>query len=51
MLNTIREVFKEEFAQQKKEHLKNLITENFSITKQQIEVVKKEVLDSKKSIN
>ena len=41
--------FKEEFAQQEK-NISNLISENFSITKQQIEEVKKEVLDLRKSI-
>ena len=41
--------FKEEFAQQEK-NISNLISENFSITKQQIEEVKKEVLDLRKNI-
>ena len=45
----MRKVFKEEFAQQEK-NISNLISGNFSITKQQIEEVKKEVLDLRKSI-
>ena len=45
----LRKLFKEKFAQQEKKHL-NLISLNFSITKQQIEKVKKEVLDLRKSI-
>ena len=44
----IRKVFKEEFAEQ--ENISNLISGNFSITKQQIEEVKKEVLDLRKCI-
>ena len=45
----LRKLFKEKFAQQEKKHL-NLISLNFSITKQQIKKVKKEVLDLRKSI-
>ena len=45
----LRKLFKEKFAQQEKKDL-NLISLNFSITKQQIEKVKKEVLDLTKSI-
>ena len=45
----LRKLFKEKFAQQEKKHL-NLISLNFSITKQQIEKVKKEVLDLRKSM-
>ena len=45
----LRKLFKEKFAQKKKKDL-NLISLNFSITKQQIEKVKKEVLDLRKSI-
>ena len=41
----IRKVFKDEFAQQE-----NLISGNISITKQQIEKVKNEALDLRKSI-
>ena len=46
LIKLIRKVFKEEFAQQEK-NISNLISGNFSITKQQI--VKKEVLDLKKT--
>ena len=49
VIELIRKVFKEEFTQQEK-IISNLISGNFSITKQQIEEVKKEVLDSRKSI-
>ena len=45
----LRKLFKEKFAQQEKKDL-NLISLNLSITKQQIEKVKKEVLDLRKSI-
>ena len=45
----LRKLFKEKFAQQEKKDL-NFISLNFSITKQQIEKVKKEVLDLRKSI-
>ena len=45
----LRKLFKEKFAQQEKKDL-NLISLNFSITKQQIEKVKKEVLDLRKSM-
>ena len=45
----LRKLFKEKFAQQEKKDL-NLISLNVSITKQQIEKVKKEVLDLRKSI-
>ena len=45
----LRKLFKEKFAQQEKKDL-NLISLNFSITKQQIGKVKKEVLDLRKSI-
>ena len=40
LIELIRKVFKEEFAQQEK-NISNLISGNFSITKQQIEEVKK----------
>ena len=49
LIELIRKVFKEEFAKQEKS-VSNLISGNFSITKQQIEEVKKEVLDLRKSI-
>ena len=49
VIELTRKVFKEEFTQQEK-IISNLISGNFSITKQQIEEVKKEVLDSRKSI-
>ena len=49
LIELIRKVFKEEFDQQEK-NKSNLISENFSVTKQQIEEVKKEVLDLRKSI-
>ena len=49
LINLIRKVFKEEFAQQEKNIL-NLISVNFSITQQQIKDVKKEILDLRKSI-
>ena len=49
LIKLIRKVFKEEFAQQEK-NISNLISGNFSITKQQIKQVKKEVLDLKKPI-
>ena len=49
LINVIRKVFKEEFAQQEKNIL-NLISVNFSITQQQIKNVKKEILDLRKSI-
>ena len=42
-------VFKEEFARPEK-NVSNFIRGNLSKTKQQIEEVKKEVLDSRKSI-
>ena len=45
----LRKAFKKEFAQQEK-NISNLTSGNFSITKQQIEEVKKEVLDLQKSI-
>ena len=45
----IKKVFKEEFAQQEK-NVSNLIGGSFSITKQQIEEVQKEVLDLRKTI-
>ena len=48
LIKLIRKVFKEEFAQQEK-NISNLISGNFSITKQQIKQVKKEVLDLKKT--
>ena len=51
LIELIRKAFKEEFAQQeKKKNISNLTSGNFSITKQQIEEVKKEVLDLQKSI-
>ena len=49
LIELIRKLFKEEFAQQEKS-ISNLISGNFPITKQQIEEVKKEVLDLRKSI-
>ena len=49
LVELIRKVFKEEFDQQEK-NITNLISVNFSVTKQQIEEVKKEVLDLRKSI-
>ena len=49
LINLIRKVFKEEFAQQEKNIL-NLISVNFSITQQQIKDVKKEISDLRKSI-
>ena len=45
----IKKVFKEEFAQQEK-NVSNLIGGSFSIIKQQIEEVQKEVLDLRKTI-
>ena len=50
LIELIRKAFKEEFAQQEKKNISNLTSGNFSITKQQIEEVKKEVLDLLKSI-
>ena len=49
LIELIRKLFKEEFAQQEKS-ISDLISGNFPITKQQIEEVKKEVLDLRKSI-
>ena len=49
LIELIRTVFKEEFVQQEKS-ISNPICGNFSITKQQIEEVKKEVLDLRKSV-
>ena len=49
LIELIRKVFKEEFNHQEKK-ISNLISGNFSITKQQIQEVKKEVLDLRKSI-
>ena len=49
LIELIRKVLKQEFAQQEKS-ISNLISGNFSITKQQIEEVKKEALDLRKSI-
>ena len=49
LIKLVRKVLKEELAQQEK-NISNLIIGNFSITKQQIEEVKKEVLDLRKSI-
>ena len=49
LIELIRKVFKEEFAQQEK-NISDLISGNFSIIKQQIEEVKKETLDLRKSI-
>ena len=49
LIELIRKVLKVEFAQQEK-NISNLISGNFSITKQKIEEVKKEVLDLRKSI-
>ena len=40
LIELIRKVFKKEFAQQEK-NISNLISGNFSITKQQIEEIKK----------
>ena len=48
IIDLIRKVFKEGFTQQEK-NISNLISGNFSITKQQIKEVKKEVLDLRKS--
>ena len=47
LIELVRKVFEEEFAQQEKSIL-NLTSGNLSITKQQIEEVKKEVLDLEK---
>ena len=47
LIKLVRKVLKEELAQQEK-NISNLIIGNFSITKQQIEEVKKEVLDLRK---
>ena len=41
-MELIRKAFKEEFSQQEK-NVSNIISGNFSITKQQIEEIKKEV--------
>ena len=49
LIELIGKVFKEEFAQQEK-NISNLVSWNFSITKQQTEEVKKEQLDLRKSI-
>ena len=49
LIELVRKVLKEELAQQEK-NISNLISGNFSITKQQIEEAKKEVLDLRKSI-
>ena len=49
LIELIRKVFNEGFAQQEK-NISNLISGSFSITKQQIEEVEKEVLDLRKSI-
>ena len=49
LIELVRKVLKEELAQQEK-NISNLISGNFSITKQQIEEVKKEILDLRKSI-
>ena len=49
LIELIGKVFKEEFAQQEK-NISNLVSGNFSITKQQTEEVKKEQLDLRKSI-
>ena len=49
LIKLVRKVLKEELAQQEK-NISNLIIGNFSITKLQIEEVKKEVLDLRKSI-
>ena len=49
LMELIGKVFKEEFAQQEK-NISNLVSGNFSITKQQTEEVKKEQLDLRKSI-
>ena len=49
LIELIRKIFKEEFVQQEK-NTSNHISGNFSITKQKIEEVKKEVWDLWKSI-
>ena len=50
LIELIRKAFKEEFALQEKKKMLKLISGNFSITKQQIEEVKEELLDLTKSI-
>ena len=50
LIELIRKAFKEEFALQEKKKMLKLISGNFSITKQQIEEVKEELLDLRKSI-
>ena len=49
LIELLRTVLKKEFAQQEK-NISNLVIGNLSITKQQIEEVKKELLDLRKSI-
>ena len=49
LTESIRKVFKEDFAQKEK-NISNLISGNFSITKQQIEEIEKEELDLRKRI-
>ena len=49
LIELIRKVFKEEFAQQEK-NISNLISGDFSTTKQQFKELKKEILDLRKSI-
>ena len=44
LIELIKKLFKEEFAQQER-NISNLISGNSSITKQQIEEFKKEILD------
>ena len=50
LIELIRKAFKEEFALKEKKKMLKLISGNFSITKQQIEEVKEELLDLRKSI-
>ena len=49
LTESIRKVFKEDFAQKEK-NISNLISGNFSITKQQIEEIEKEELNLRKRI-
>ena len=49
LTESVRKVFKEDFAQKEK-NISNLISGNFSITKQQIEEIEKEELNLRKRI-
>ena len=49
LIELIRKVFKEEFAQQEK-NISNLISGDFLTTKQQFKELKREILDLRKSI-